>query len=157
MKRMTMRPVVAVLLAIVVTTALVTVYFTISEPSPPGDHKELIQKITIVDVTFNRVLQPKYLSGMEKTMMLSVTPMGAFKFGEIYTQTNWGFYSVKDGYEDLNAVVSIWGPGDDGKSYSVEVGRLMGNGAKIFFDGDEKGGWDAGTNEGHVGFTVSLE
>lgn len=121
--------------------------------SAPSDHKKVIDKITILDTKTSKYLQPTFL-GSRRSKWLSLLPL-QFSADETYIQSDWGFYTVDGDYKDLNAMVSIWGPGDDGVTYNVEVARLMGNPAKIWI-GSSEFTWSEGTNVGFFSATVTL-
>jgi hypothetical protein len=48
----------------------------------------------------------------------------------------------------------IWGPGDDDKTYNVEIARLAGNELEITYPRG-KMTFPANSNEGYFGFTVT--
>jgi len=56
--------------------------------------------------------------------------------------------------DDVNAVMWIWGPGDDDKTYNVEIARLAGNKLEITYPRG-KMTFPANSNEGYFGFTVT--
>lgn len=126
----------------------------ITQATAPADHKTVIDNITIIDTKTNKQLTPRFW-GSRTSKMLSLVPL-QFSPNKTYTQSDWGFYSMEGNYADLNAVVSVWGPSDDGKTYNVEVARLMGNPATITV-GQRTFTWSEGTNIGYFYTTIIIE
>jgi len=86
----------------------------------PDDHKQLAEKVQVYDANYGRY-QTLCFERAGKSKLLSITPLWVYQDRE-YQYSLWTF---KYG-EDVNAVMMIWGPDENGK-YSIEVAKLAGN------------------------------
>jgi len=119
------------LLIAVVAVALYMVYNNLS--AIPEGHEAIANQIVVYDATFGR-FQELHFVRSGKTPMLSVKPLSMFQpQTREYTYSLWEFRSG----DDVNAVMMIWGPGDDGATYFVEISRLSANELKISYPGGE--------------------
>ena len=80
---------------------------------PPSSHKNIIDKLTIT--TDSNKLASTYLKSGTSTWTLSLVTN--FLKGGTYTYSLWT-YSYQ---EDPEVSVCIWGPGEDGSTYQVEL------------------------------------
>lgn len=93
------------------------------EPSPPSDHLAIAEQFEVCDIDYDTDLTLKFI-GTSETAMLSVLELDAFALKtREYQLSEWGFYTGKDS----NAYLNIWGPGDDGETYSIEFVKMCGN------------------------------
>jgi hypothetical protein len=79
----------------------------------PTNHKTIVDKMTIMTGTSK--LEPAYLS--TGTSMWTLSLVENFLHGGTYSYTLW-VYSYQG---DPEVTVCIWGPGEDGKTYQVEL------------------------------------
>lgn len=91
----------------------------------PSIHKQIAEDFQLIDTETGAILELEFI-GSKDTKMLSVTPL-SFVIGEKYTVSEWVWRSGGD----PNAYMNIWGPGNDGESYWIEIAKTMGNPLKI--------------------------
>jgi len=125
------------------------VYFMVGMKFPPANHAKVVEAITITDLTrgytFNMICT---WSGNVK--YLSLQPYLGLTPGETYPRSEW----VGRQGNDLDVVMSIWGPTSGGNDYNVEVAKLAGNQIVIAWS-DSMGGGEHILPEG-VGGTPSV-
>jgi hypothetical protein len=86
----------------------------IGQVTIPASHKAIIDKMTIT--ASGAPLTPTYLSTEKSTWQLSTLQENFEKYGT-YTYSIW-VYSYQN---DPEVYVCIWGPGNDGKTFQVEL------------------------------------
>ena len=118
----------------------------------PQGHGSIVKQISIVDLNFTRYLTPEFIRA-SKTPMLSVfstETMSAFTGqGPSYYLSEWGWYSGKDS----NAYMNIWGPGDDGISFNVEISKMAANTLQVTCPA---GTFTLTNDNAYIGFTLQL-
>ena len=116
----------------------------------PTSHKSIVDSMTVTDTSANFKLTPKLLSSsnLECAKGLSVT----FIKGKHYQQTVWSW--ERNG--DVELVMCIWGPDENGHLYGIEISRLAWNPFEVKIDGVTKLTVDAVTSMPAVGY-YSLE
>ena len=117
---------------------------------PTHEHKAIAERFVLQDVTkdFYLTLKHRYTDIAEfyPTYALQITP------GEPYVQSLW-VWCTKD---DIDIVMSIWGPGDDGITYYVVFARMMSN--EVLITGfDQTIHWMYDTTEGYAVLTVKMQ
>lgn len=118
--------------------------------TPPSDHEAIAKQVIVYDKTYGRAQTLVFVEAGTGQMLSLIR----LEFTPQTKDYKYSFWVFKTG-NDVNAVMWIWGPGDDGKTYSVEVARLMGNEAEITYPGG-KATWPAGSDVGYLGFTVTV-
>jgi hypothetical protein len=117
---------------------------------PPSDHQAVANTITVYDLGYQRAQTLSFIRSGQGQQM-AIIPMSPFRQNVNYQYSLWEF---KVGV-DTNAVMQIWGPGDDGATYNVGIGRLCGNQLRITWP---TGSFDFnGTNTGYVSFDVTRQ
>jgi hypothetical protein len=144
MKRVAIACVVLVILG-----ALIGFYFAPQLKFPRGDHEYVAKQVIVYDKTYGRTQTLVFVESGQG-QMLSLVPM---QFTPQTVTYKYSFWVFKSG-NDVNAVMWIWGPGDDGKTYNVEVARLAGNELEITYPGGKKT-FPANSDEGYLAFTVT--
>lgn len=80
--------------------------------------------------------------------------MYSFTQGKTYPHSTWIF--TREG--DVELVVSIWGPGDDGVTFNIEVARLTCLEVDVYFKGSPLTSFNSITNptkgQGYVGYVI---
>lgn len=125
-------------------------YSNTFQNQPTHEHKAIAERFVVKDVTKDFYLTLKHrhtdIAEFYPTYELQITP------GETYVQSLW-VWCTKD---DIDVVMSIWGPGDDGLTYLVVFARMMGNEALIT-GCDQTIHWMQGTTEGYASLEVRLQ
>jgi hypothetical protein len=145
-----MKKTVIVAVVFLVLGVLLGFYFAPQFKFPPRDHEAIAKQVTVYDKTYGRTQTLVFVESGQGQMLILV-PMQFTPQTVTYAYSFWVF---KTG-NDVNAVMWIWGPGDDGKTYSVEVARLAGNELEVTYPGGKKT-FPANSGEGYLGFTVSV-
>ena len=101
----------------------------------PASHKAIVEDITIYDTVRKNYLEP-YCIGQAKYKPLSIIPLQTFTVNKEYTFTNW-IWGSPDEPKNPEVFMVIAGPGNDGKTYGIELSRSCWNELKITF-GDGK-------------------
>jgi hypothetical protein len=138
-----------VVVVLVVLGALLGFFLLPQVKSPPRDHEYIAKQVTVYDKTYG-CTQILVFVESGRGQMLTLVPMQFTPQTVTYTYSFWAF---KTG-NDINAVMWIWGPGDDGKTYSVEVARLAGNELEITYPGGKKT-FPVNSGEGYLSFLVT--
>lgn len=92
-----------------------------SQGTVPQYHSEIAELIKIYDLTYNTTLTCVFIKA-SKTPQLSSLNEFTPKLVD-YDVSEWGYYCG----EDPNAYVNIWGPGNDGKTFYIEICKMSGN------------------------------
>lgn len=118
---------------------------------PPGTHKAIVENTSIQDTTFEFWLEPKLVASRSIEWSKQSMVHMSFAKEKSYRQTTW----LWQRYGDTEVAMTIWGPGDDGRTYLIEFGRLGGNAfdIKCF---DETASWARSTSQGWIHFTIEL-
>lgn len=83
----------------------------------PSSHSSVINETEIVDTRVNLKLTPKLVDSSERALG---TGLSAFTQGKTYKHTTWLYQR----HGETEFVVTVWGPGDDGKTHVVQIGRV---------------------------------
>lgn len=139
----------AFLLIAIVAVAFYMAYNTFS--TPPEDHEAIAKQVTVYDATYRRFQELHFIrSG--KSRQLSVKALSAFEpQRKEYTYSLWEFRCG----DDVNAVMMIWGPGDDGATYAVEIARLACNELEVTYP-KGKFTFPKDSDVGYLCFTIKL-
>jgi len=129
MKTKTAQLLVSLLLITVVVGGFML--YTDVASQPPKDHQIIVNKIVIKDTKYDCLLKPKFVYAKEITY--GQPTYGVFQVGETYMHSVW----LWTRHDDAEWSMTIWGPGDDGMTYSIEFGRLAGNPFKITVEDTE--------------------
>lgn len=86
----------------------------------PTDHQAIVDNMTIYDSKVGLKLTPKYVDGGLKEYAKGVPLSTYFIKGKQYQQTTW----IWQRYGDTEMVMTIFGPGENGRTYSIELGRV---------------------------------
>jgi len=112
------------LVAIIGVVALAIYFYT----SPrvigiPQDHSQIINDLDVVEVGTSETFSLSSLCVDSGSRVFGENwPLSIFETGETYTQSTWIWQ--REG--DTEACLTVWGPGDDGKTYDLELSRLVG-------------------------------
>jgi hypothetical protein len=120
----------SIFLVFVVLAASILGYFWLN-PSPPAPHQQIINQITVYEPYRKLYATPKCIEVSANNQMLSVLPgtnwsTWSFSANKTYTRTTWLFYINSGGYSDIQVMVKMWGPGNDGKTYGVGISSASG-------------------------------
>jgi hypothetical protein len=91
-----------------------------------SEHSKIAEGIKVTDLATGVSMTVKHLLTTE-SQFYPYAPMSGFTPRKTYTQSLWMWCSG----DDVDMVMNIWGPSDDGHSYEVGFGRFMGNPFKI--------------------------
>lgn len=144
-----MKKTVIVAIAFLVIGACLGYYLAPQLNFPPKDHESIAKQVIVYDKTYGRAQVLVFVES-GRGQLLSLVPL---QFTDQTKEYQYSFWVFKTG-NDVNAVMWIWGPGDDGKTYSVEIARLAANELEIVYPGG-KVTFPANSNEGYFGFTTT--
>lgn len=96
----------------------------------PADHKAIIDNMKVYDTVAKLYLTPRLADAGLKVYGQGY-PLEIWQFtkGEEYEQTTW----LWQRFGDTEFCMTIWGAGDDAKTYYFEVGKLSGTGFEITY------------------------
>ena len=103
----------------------------VGQLTTPSSHNAIIGKIRVKDTKANLYLTPKFVCSKTVTWGKGI-PLSIFTSDYDYQQSTW----IWQRYDDTEFVMTIWGPGNDGKSYLIEFGRLAADPFTISFEGE---------------------
>lgn len=92
------------------------------------EHAEISKRFTVKDITDGVVMNVKHVLTGEAAYH-AYAPQDIFIARKTYTQSLW-FWTTGQS-NDIEVTMTIWGPGEDGKTYAVEFGRHAGNNIQI--------------------------
>jgi len=100
---------------------------------PPKTHQTIVNKISIKDMEpgYDCYLKPRFVYAKE--IAYGQPTYGVFQTGETYMHSVWLWVRG----DDAEWSMTIWGPGDDGATYSIEFGRLGSHPFKITVEDTE--------------------
>lgn len=92
---------------------------------PPTTHQNIVSSMIINDDKWDIYLIPKCVDASPELVYgeHSIISLDAFETGRIYPQSTW----IWQRYRDTEVAMTIWGPGEDGITYSIELSKLAGN------------------------------
>ena len=96
----------------------------------PASHKAIVEKIEVKDTKAIFALTPIFVISKTATWGKGI-PLSIFDYSSDYTQSTW----LWQRYDDVEFVMTIWGPGNDGKTYLIEFGKVSNDPFTISFDG----------------------
>lgn len=94
--------------------------------SPTKDHKFIVNEITMVDTTFavQATIEFLHAGGSPILEVSPTTESEQFTVGtELYELSEWRWHI----HGDPNAYMNIWGAGDDGQTFYIEIVSLSDN------------------------------
>ena len=97
----------------------------ISQGTVPQYHAKIAGQIMVYDMDYNTTLTCVFIKA-SKTPMLSTSELFTPQVVE-YDLSEWGFYTGKE----PNAYMNIWGPANDGKTFSIEISKMCSNTLKV--------------------------
>ena len=102
---------------------------------PPSDHQNIVSRMIIYDEDFDFRLIPKCVDASPEVVCgeHSIVQLGLFETGRTYAHSTW----IWQRYGDTEIAMTIWGPGEDGTTYSIELGKLAGNPFTVKIAGEE--------------------
>lgn len=122
--------------------------------TPPSSHQSIVDRMDIILPASSYELNVELVES--KTIILGEgTQFAWFTYGETYVQTTWLWHR----HGDTEFVMTIIGPGDDGVTYIVDVGKVGAYLFAIMLDGVAKfmtQPASSGANEGHYVFSVEI-
>ncbi|NIR92650.1 MAG: hypothetical protein GWO08_02960, partial [Gammaproteobacteria bacterium] len=92
----------------------------------PSGHKKIIENLRLT-VTIENTAYPLsavFIEGNDKEWFGYPLVSVDFTPGEYYIQSAWHYVNNAG---DIDALVTIWGPDETGRTYAVEVSRSVGN------------------------------
>ena len=121
----------AITLLLLVAFTFLSGYNYFTSNNVYSDHKSIADSIKIVDN--GNVLTCKPVDHSENVWGQGLYAT-VFINGKKYRQSTWLFQR----YGDTELVMTIWGPGEDGETYNIELGRvgILGP-AKVYFNDNE--------------------
>jgi len=92
---------------------------------PSSDHQNIVSSMMINDDKWDSYLIPKCVDASPELVYgeHSIVQLDAFEIGRIYPQSTW----IWQRYGDTEVAMTIWGPGEDGTTYSIELSKLAAN------------------------------
>jgi len=115
------------------------------------DHLEISKGFTVHDLTDGMPMNAKHV--FTGSAVYHAFARDVFTPKTSYTQSLW-IWTTGDS-NDIEVTMTIWGPGEDGKSYLIEFGKHAGNAIQIIGFGQSVT-WQKDTNEGYWSLTVTL-
>ncbi|MDH5203399.1 MAG: hypothetical protein OEW69_09090 [Nitrospirota bacterium] len=101
----------------------------------PKTHQWILDNLEVYDTRYSDTpLEEKLVDYGVRTWGKPLTVLSAFKDNEEYSQTTWIFQR----WGDTELCLTIWGPGDDDKSYYVEAAQMGWGPFKIYLADEEK-------------------
>lgn len=95
-----------------------------SNIQPFPEHQSVINTIIIKDTKFNYNLVPICVHSSQNVWAEhSIIPLATFEEGRVYKHTTW----IWQRYGDTEISMTLWGPGEDQNTISIEIGRLGAN------------------------------
>jgi len=145
--------IVGVILGAVLTTLIASSSWVVVSPNV---HASIVSQMYIVDTKNNLRLTPKLVDSGTKTWGRTFS---VFEVGKNYQQSTW----IWQRYGDTEVVMTIWGPGNDGKTCFIEIAKLGGNPFKVVLGTETKitmpetdQSQSSGSAEGYYWFTITL-
>jgi hypothetical protein len=92
----------------------------------PAKHKAIVDDMKLTLVANGLELQVKFVDSHNAEWGKGC-PLSMFDVGTTYTSTTW----LWQRYGDTEFVMQIWGPGNDGKTYQISLGRVSGGNAHV--------------------------
>jgi len=89
---------------------------------PLHEHQAITDSIVIHDTRYDSYLTPKCVDAGSR-IYNEGKPLAVFIDGRSYEQSTW----LWQRYGDTEIVMTIWGPGEDHKTVSVEFGKVAAN------------------------------
>jgi len=118
------------------------------------NHSEIAHSFQVMDTTATVIMNVKHLqTGPSIYWPSYLSPSSVFTRDTQYTQSIW-YWATQDA-NNVEVMMVILGPADDGKTYCVEFARFMGNGAQITGFGQTIT-WERGKPESKGTITVKL-
>lgn len=92
---------------------------------PSSGHQNIVSSMIIYDDRWDTYLIPKCVDASPELVYAqhSIVSLDAFELGRIYPQSTW----IWQRYGDTEIAMTIWGPGEDGTTCSIELSRLASN------------------------------
>ena len=97
----------------------------------PASHKAIVDDMTVYDTVRQKYLVP-YCIGQDKYKPLGIIRLQTFTVDKEYTWTTWVWGSPNEP-KNPELFMVIGGPGNDGKTYGVEMGRMCWDELKVKF------------------------
>lgn len=101
---------------------------------PPTNHQNIVSSMIIHDDKWDTYLIPKCVDANPELVCgeHSIISLEAFEYGKIYAQSTW----IWQRYGDTEFAMTIWGPGEDGITCSIELSKLAGNPFTVKINGE---------------------
>ena len=101
----------------------------------PETHQWILDHLEVTDQRWpDTALDEKLVDYGIRTYGKALTTLGVFQIDEDYYQTTW----LIQRHGDTELCLTIWGPGDDGKTHCVEVAQLGYGPFKVYVNGEER-------------------
>lgn len=98
-----------------------------TEVSPPASHQNVIDRMVVLDTLYDLYLVPKCVDAGQRVYAKGHSELAIFEYDRTYWQSTW----LWNRYGDTEIAMTIWGPGEDGKTYSLEIAKLAYNELQI--------------------------
>lgn len=119
----------------------------------PQMHQYIIDNTQIMDTDYHTDLVPHFVASRQSPQLSVVLSQFQPKTKN-YDVSEWIWRSNGD----PNAFMVIWGPGDDGKSYYIEISKSAGNELYVIcFDNSYIMPEGTGQPNGYIGFIVVID
>lgn len=101
---------------------------------PSSEHQNIVSSMIIHDDKWDNYLIPKCVDASPELVCgeHSIVSLDAFEYGRTYAQSTW----IWQRYGDTEFAMTIWGPGEGGTTYSLELSRLAGNPFTVKINGE---------------------
>lgn len=149
---------IGIFLLVVVLLLLFVGVFAINIVVAPETHKAIVKNTEIIDTAASFRLSAKLVDSGSKKWAEGLETLPIFVKNQPYPQSTW----LWQRYGDTEFVMTIWGPGTDGKTHFVEFGRVGGNAFLIKINGETKFSISANTEtttapaEGYYWLTLEV-
>jgi len=101
--------------------------------SIPASHRAIIENMEVIDTRANFKLTPKLVDSGVRSFGKGI-PLELFTNYEEYQQTTW----IWQRHGDTEFAMTIWGPGNDGKTHMIELGRTAADPFEVKVAGETK-------------------
>jgi len=113
-------------------------------------HKFIAENFIVQDMTTNSLTKLKHII-TGPAQFYPTAPYDVFTARQSYTQSLWVWTSEGD----IDVTMTVWGPGNDAKTYLVEFGRHTGNEVRIEGFG-RVFSWPEASTVGYASLTVEV-
>jgi hypothetical protein len=110
------------------------------------EHNQIANGFTAMDLTVTNTFKVRHVMTSE-AQLYPHAPYAVFTARETYTQSLWIFTPTAGDQKDIELVMLIWGPGNDGETYDVSFGKFAHNSITVHGWGHSHT-WPEGDHQG---------